>query len=433
MFRRLPDLVRHLRAHLPRGTVRTRLTILYSSVFLLCGAALLAITYQLVEHSTDRAVYTNRGTGTSGKGSIFHRNISGAANLHPITSQVARVQTNDLHQLLIKSGIALAIMAVVAVAAGYFVAGRILRPLHRITTTARGISAGNLHARLAMTGPHDELTELGDTFDDLLSRLEASFKSQRQFVANASHELRSPLTRLRLLAEVAATDSEATVESLQDAHHRVIAAAEQQEQLLDALFCLAQSQGGLDCREPLDLSAVVNDVLLAARPEPERQTLRIEACTDRAPMIGDRHLVERLVGNLVDNAMRYNVPSGHVRVATGVVEGSAALDISNSGPVVPSTEVDRLFRPFQRLEPLRRHHQTGHGLGLSIVKEIATAHGTVITTSARREGGLRIQVRFPSADPEIAPETTVHHHLTDPSSPGDQSTSSQRRHHYRSA
>jgi len=403
VFRRLFDLVQQLRAHLPQGTVRVRLTILYSSVFLPGGAALLVITYQLVEHSTDRAVYTTRGPRFPADGHTFHRSIAGlsppAAQLN---AQIARVQAGDLHQLLIKSGIALTIMAVVAIVLGYLLAGRVLRPLRRITTTAQGISAGNLHARLAMTGPDDELKQLGDTFDELLSRLEASFSSQRQLVANASHELRSPLTRLRLLAEVAATDDEATVASLQRALQRVTAAAVQEEQLLEALLALAQSQSELGLRQLFDLSSVVDDVVSATRQGPGGTDVHLESHTGPAPMVGDPRLVERLVGNLIDNAMRYNVAGGQVRVVSGAIDGSVLLDVCNDGPLVPPTELDRLFRPFQRLESGRGHHVVGHGLGLSIVEAIATAHRATVMVLARPEGGLRIQVRFPLSNTETA-------------------------------
>jgi signal transduction histidine kinase len=378
--------------------VRTRLTMLYSVVFLLCGAALLAITYQLVEHSTDDAFYTNAGTDTPSKGGVLHQNFTGVPNLHPLgqaKALIAQTQAGDLHQLLVKSGIALAIMAVVAVAAGYLLAGRILRPLHHITVTAQGISAGNLHERLAMVGPRDEMKNLGDTFDELLARLEASFESQRHFVANASHELRSPLTRLRLVAEVAATDSQATVESLRHATERVIVAAERQEQLLDALLVLAQSQSGLNHGERLDLSEICNDVLLRPDLDIDTLALHVKTAIRTAPLEGDPSLIERLVTNLIENAIGHNMPAGLVDIATDMIEGKAVLTVTNTGPVIPQDEFDRLFRPFQRLDPNRIHHKGGHGLGLSIVQAIATAHSATITTQPQPEGGLSVRVIFP--------------------------------------
>jgi signal transduction histidine kinase len=401
-----------LRRYFPRWTVRVRLTLLYSILFSLCGVALLTITYLLVHRSTQDAVFSNGATERNGPSGIFQHSFTGSPNVQgtrqfptaasQLQAQVAHVQANDLHQLLVQSEIALAIMGLVAIALGYFVAGRALRPLRTITATARGISASTLHERVAVVGPNDELKELGDTFDELLERLEGSFNSQRQFVANASHELRSPLTRLRLLAEVAATDAEATVESLQAMYQRVVTASEQQEKLIEALLALAKSQGGLDHREPFDLSVVTNEVLLAPRQEVERLGLHLEATLNPAKLTGDPRLVERLVSNLMDNAVRHNVARGKVQVTTTVDHGGAMLVVCNDGPNVPTKELDRLFLPFQRLAAGRMHHKDGHGLGLSIVEAVANAHGAVITALPRAEGGLRIEVRFPVSDVETA-------------------------------
>lgn len=399
--------------HVPQMTVVTRLTILYSAVFLLCGAALLSITYLLVEHSTDTADFFFTGRSNPGRNGAAYRHIfSVGSNAYRVVkvpplpprlkALVSQVQAHELHQLLVSSGIALASMVVAAVALGYLVANRSLRPLRSMTATARGISVGNLHERLAMTGPDDELKVLGDTLDELLGRLEASFTSQRQFVANASHELRSPLTRLRLLAEVAATDPDATVGSMQTAYQRVVAASEQQEQLIEALLVLAKSQGGFVGREFVDLTAVVDNTLAALSDLPhELPTAGLYMETSLAPAVvnGDPRLIERLVANLIDNAMRYNVSGGSIEVATATDGQGTFLRVSNDGEVIPSTELDRLFRPFQRLQADRLHHKSGHGLGLSIVGAIAEAHEATITVEPRPAGGLQVEVRFPITGP----------------------------------
>ena len=389
------------RPHLPRRTVRTRLTLIYSGLFLLSGAGLLAITYFLVRASTDNAFFQPGSHHLPVKGfgsSKFHRILHAVP---PATSRlpalVAQAQANDLHRLLVESGIALAIMMIAAVGLGYFFAGRVLRPLRDITAKARGISASSLYERLAVAGPDDELKELGDTFDNLLGRLERSFAAQRQFVANVSHELRSPLTRMRLVAELAMSDSEATIESLRAVNQRVIAESERQEELIEALLALARSQAGLDRRESFDLAAVTKEAVFARDSEIEQQGLDVHTDINPAVIDGDPRLIERLVTNLIDNAVRHNVTGGQVEILTANDACRALLTVCNDGPQIPPTEVDRLFRPFQRLAAGRRHHTDGHGLGLSIVKAIADAHGASLAARPRTEGGLRIEVRFPAS------------------------------------
>jgi signal transduction histidine kinase len=277
------------------------------------------------------------------------------------------------------------------------VAGRVLRPLRTITATARDISAANLHERLALDGPDDELKELGDTIDDLLARLEQAFEAQRRFVANASHELRTPLARQRTVAQVALDDRDATVESLRAAHERVLVAGAQQERLIDALLTLARGQTGSDKREPLDLADLACRVLVTRRAEAQRRGLDLREALAPASVTGDARLIERLVANLVDNALRHNEDAGHVDVATGNRSGHAVLSVGNTGPLVPAADVDRLFEPFERLGANRTGHDGGLGLGLSIVQAIANAHGATIDVHPQRKGGLHIDVSFPAA------------------------------------
>jgi signal transduction histidine kinase len=286
-------------------------------------------------------------------------------------------------------------MAVASIWLGWLVAGRALRPLRTITNAARDISANNLHRRLALEGPDDDVKQLANTFDDLLGRLEASFDAQRQFVANASHELRTPLTLERTLVEVALADPDATVDSLRATCERVLAAGEQQERLIEALLTLSRSQRGLDHREPFDLAAIAADILETRGPEAEARGLRIVTAVERAEASGDKRLAERLVANLVDNATRHNVPGGRIEVATTGRAGRAILRIANTGPMIRSDDLDRLYQPFQRLDAERNGDQDGLGLGLSIVQAIATAHGATLATKAQREGGLEITVTFP--------------------------------------
>jgi signal transduction histidine kinase len=295
---------------------------------------------------------------------------------------------------LLFSLIALAIMVVASMALGWLLAGRVLRPLQTITTAARELSASSLHERLALDGPDDELRELGDTFDELLGRLEASFESQRQFVANASHELRTPLTLERAILEVTLADPAASSASLRAACERVLAIGEQQERMIDALLALARSERGLERREPLLLDALTGEVLGECREEIVRRGLRLDAKLERAPTTGDQRLIERLVANLLDNAIRHNVADGWVAITTATEAGEAVLTVANSGPVIAPEEVERLLQPFRGLGADRVGRRDGHGLGLSIVAAVATAHGATLSVHAQLDGGLRAEVRF---------------------------------------
>jgi signal transduction histidine kinase len=394
---------RAVRPRLPRRTVRLRLTAVYGGLFLVSGAALLAVTYVLVDRLTDTGVF-HAGNGISGM--VFggaHPSASrpgvtaqsGPAGtpvppLSPAQMQhlAAQQHAAEMRQLLLSSGIALAIMVVIAVALGWLVAGRVLRPLRSITASVRDISATNLHERLALRGPDDELRELGDTFNALLTRLDVSFQAQRRFIANASHELRTPLARQRALAQVALADPDADSGTLRVAHERVLVAGQQQERLIDALLVLARGQAGLSSSERIDLARIAWPVVAEA----ERGDLDLRCTLDAAPTSGDSRLVERLVVNLVDNALRYNVPGGRVVIRTEVRGDQAVLTVSNTGPVVPATDVERLLQPFQRLGTERVG--TGAGLGLSIVAAIADAHGATLRATPRSTGGLCIEVRF---------------------------------------
>jgi signal transduction histidine kinase len=301
----------------------------------------------------------------------------------------------DSHQLLVTSGIALGAVALLALLAGWLVAGRMLRPIRTITRAARRISSTSLHERLALGGPEDELKELGDTLDDLFGRLETAFEAQRHFVANASHELRTPLTAERTLLQVALDNPETTIPEWRSTAEEVLESSGEQARLIEALLTLASSEGGLNEREPVDLATTVTTTLDDLQPAIDLRGVHIDDVTASAPLEGDSLLVERLVANLLTNAVRHNVVGGHVEVLTGVKEGSAELTVTNTGLLIPPADVERLFQPFQRLDPRRTHYKDGHGLGLSIVRAIAVAHGASISAQPKPDGGLSVKVIFP--------------------------------------
>jgi signal transduction histidine kinase len=378
--------------------------LLYGGLFLACGAILLAVSYVLVKQAIapwGRDAHLTTVAGPS-QAKVPAGPITGRRGSHDPSDQVSplvgllgkQIAATTLRQVLIDAPIALAIVTVIALAVGWLAAGRVLRPLAAIPAAARRISASNLHQRLALRGPDDELKALGDTLDELFARLEAAFDAQRHFAANASHELRTPLTRERAMLQVALDDPATTAETWRGVAAEVLASNTEQESLIEALLALASGQGGLGQREPVDLAAITGEILRARRPEAARRGLRVEAGLRPAALDGDPLLAERLVANLVDNAVRHNIAGGQVEISTATRDGRAVLTVANTGPAIPPEAVGRLFQPFLRHGGRRVHHDNGHGLGLSIVRAIAAAHGASITARARRGGGLAIDVTF---------------------------------------
>ncbi len=367
---------------LPIRKARVRLTLMYSALFLVLGAVVVGLIFALAS------------TGGIGSSSVAVGPVPAGSGVQLAQSQQ---HSADVARLLAVSLLTLALAGGASTLLGWFAAGRVLRPLGQMATAARTISAGNLHQRLGITGPEDEFKQLGDTMDDLLARLEASFTAQRRFVANAAHELRTPLTVERTLLQVALADPQATAATLRTACEELLASGRDQERLLDSLLTLATSERGLDVREPIDLTQVVASVVEAAQGAVDQQHVTLQTSLGRARITGDPPLVERLVGNLVENAVEYNREGGLIDVDTGTKGGHAFLSVANSGPVVPAEEMERLFEPFQRLARDRTASGARHGLGLSIVRAIATAHGADVEATPGADGGLVVTVSFPPA------------------------------------
>jgi signal transduction histidine kinase len=389
-------------------TIRVRLTVLYGVLFFLAGAVLLGVTYLLVQGQLDRRLgsdsdVTQRAqqlTSALGSGPMIRlgdgTEVSLAQLIEQARAERQQLRTDTLNSLLTQGGVALLGVGAVAGALGWLVAGRALQPLHRITETAgriaRAEGAGRgLHERIALDGPRDEVKELADTFDVMLGRLDRSFDGQRRFVANASHELRTPLALNRALVELAVTRPGATAETIR-LGESLLTVNERHERLIDGLLTLADAEHEVAERSPVDLAEVAGHVLDLAKPG----DLEVVRQLDPAPTSGDPILLERLTQNLVENAIRHNVPAGRLVVSTRVEAGRAQLTVTNTGPVVPAYEIEALFQPFRRLRHERVDGGRGFGLGLSIVRAVARAHGGDARALPHDGGGLTVTVTIPA-------------------------------------
>jgi signal transduction histidine kinase len=406
---------------LPRPSIRLRLTAWYATIFIAMGTVLLVVSYAVVRHefrdeqgkvhvAVEELAPLNSGAaqrtlrvlpGIPPENTPQVRTLSAvdrAAYREARNAYAAQVRVaNDraLRRVLLAFGGALLLVTLASVAAGWIVAGRALRPISRITSTARSISDRTLDARIALRGPRDELRELADTFDSMLERLEAAFESQRRFVANASHELRTPLAIVRTELDVTLDDPDADRDELRAMALVVRDANERMERLIASLLALASSEGGIVQARAADLADVVAPAL--QREAFADGALQLEATLTPAPVLGDPVLLERLAENLVENAVRYNAAVGWVRVRTGVQRGEATLQVINPGARIEPADVEGLLEPFRRLESSRSRSTGGYGLGLAVVRAVAQAHGGRVAVLARREGGLEVTVSLPLA------------------------------------
>jgi signal transduction histidine kinase len=396
-----------------RRPVRLRLALIYSGLFLLAGATLLAVTYGLVAQSLDAGLAAATSSPSKGyqaqalqiceasaptPADVANCKAKAQNDLKNAAADSAAAQrSRTLTHLLVYSLAALAALAFGSAWLGWIVAGRALRPVHAITAAARRASEENLGERIALTGPDDELKELADTFDAMLGRLDAAFASQRRFVANASHELRTPLTVMRTVIDVTLAKPGRTPAQLEAMAVEVRQAVDRAEVLIEALLTLARSDRGTGPRERLDVAVLAEDALDAAAPAIRDHPVTVQAALEPAPALGDPVLVERLVTNLIDNAVRHNAPDGWVQVATGIREGMAFIDVANGGPLIPSELVPSLFEPFRRGGE-RAGSPDGAGLGLSIVQSVAAAHHGRASAVALPAGGLEVRVLLPAGE-----------------------------------
>ena len=394
--------------------VRTRLTLIYASLFFVAGSALLGLTYGLVATSLPTQPPAGAAVGSQELNKLTQCKLAlGPPKSKPIpTSLVAGCKQAEeaysagtasglqaqrqsaLSDLLAFSLAGLAVLTVASGGLGWFMSGRVLRPVQVITQTARRASEQHLGERLALTGPRDELKELADTFDDMLERLDAAFGTQRRFIANASHELRTPLTVMRTAIDVTLAKPSPTARQLTDMAVRVRRSIDRAETMIEALLTLAVSDQGMLSTEFTDLAAWAEDAIDAAAPEIKRLNLRVDAELDPAETTGDPQLLERMISNLVDNAVRHNEPGGWIRLRTGSGATAAYLQIANSGPYIPDNAVPSLFEPFRRMQA-RTGARDGVGLGLSIARSVVTAHRATVTIRSQPAGGLDVSVVIP--------------------------------------
>jgi signal transduction histidine kinase len=376
--------------------------VLYTVLFAVCGAITVAVSYTLVAQLRVPQQPSPASAGVSagfaalcrsaylrGDKSFLGTSSCPWSILSAAGAQAQRTLT--LTRLLQFSLITLGVVIVLAAILGWILSGRALHPVHKITAAARAASEHNLSARVTPAGPRDELRELAETFDEMLERLQATFGAQEQFIANASHELRTPLAVMRTTIDVTLGNPDSTPAELRTMAADIRAEVDNAEHLIAALLILARNTRGLTVHEEVDLATVVED-LLDSTEISERQ---VHATLDPAVITGDRVLAERLIANLLDNAVRYNVTGGHIWITTGTASGRSRLSVANTGPVVTPTDADRIFTPFQRLDNRTAHD--GFGLGLAIVASIAEVHGGTVVARPRADGGLSVTLTIPSA------------------------------------
>ncbi len=387
--------------------VRARLAVMYAVLFLLAGTVLLLLTYTLVVHvllpapagpfktippRLDQLLRLCKPLPASGPLVEECKRAIAAAGPGP------NERDATLHALQAASVIALAVLAMASVGLGWLVSGRALRPVRSITEAARRASELRLGQRLALTGPDDEFKQLADTFDVMLERLDAAFTSQKRFVANAAHELRTPLTAMRTAIEVTLSKPTRTPAELEAMAARVKRSVEQAEATIEALLTLATSELGPTAQESMDLATAAEDALDATHIAIDRRDITLDAELEPALARGDRVLLERMIFNLVENAVRHNTAGGWIGVRTIQHADSAVFEIANTGPHISGEQIPTLFEPFARLEQ-RLSSSDGVGLGLSIAQAIADVHSATITAQPRPDGGLDMSVTIPTAAP----------------------------------
>ncbi|WP_260615136.1 cell wall metabolism sensor histidine kinase WalK [Microbispora sp. KK1-11] len=376
--------------------LRMRLTLLYGGLFFLAGSVLLWFTHLLTARALNQRFVVAVASKVAGvPDAVLGGRLPDSDMLaQRVRTNVEQGAADVLSDVLRSSVIVMVLVGAVAVVVGYLVADRALRPLDRVTETAQRLSESTLHERIALRGPQDEVKRLADTFDAMLDRLHRVFDAQRRFIANASHELRTPLAVNRTVLEVSLEEPAAS-EDLKALARALLGTNARYERLIEGLLMLAQSEQELTARKPVDLRQVVRTAMEQIDLQPRHRKVTVHEDLRPAVAHGDPLFLERCLINLLENAIKYNVRDGEVWVRLREEETGVSVTVENTGPLVPPYEVDDLFEPFRRLGGDRVRSARGSGLGLSIVRAIAVAHGGEVEALARPEGGLAVTVRLP--------------------------------------
>jgi signal transduction histidine kinase len=389
-------------------TIRTRLSLLYAGAFFLAGVALIIFMYLFLGQVLEQQFMIRTAPGAPPLEASPDELSQGR---RIIDIMIRRASVDTLQTMLVASSVIVVLLTIAAGGIGWLVAGQALRPLRDITSTARRVADRSLHERIALAGPDDEIKHLADTLDAMLERLDRSFDGQRRFIANASHELRTPLTITRTLLEVALLDSGGN-EKVRQLATTLLAVNQRHEKLTDGLLTLASSEQNAASLAPVDLADIAGHVLDDMRPLAESAGVAVVAELGAAFALGDAFLLERLVHNLVENGIQYNLPEGgwvRIRTETGA-DGVSSILVENTGPIVPAYEVPGLFEPFRRLAATERlagatrgSAVRGAGLGLSIVRSVANAHQGALRAEPREGGGLVVRLRIAAAPDGLTP------------------------------
>lgn len=392
-----------------RSTVRWRLTALYGAMFLLVGLVLLAISYSIVRANIEREVGREKeailtdlveaGADPAITQGIANFPLADGRTVAEVMADSAiEVRSEALDELLVAYAIAIPVTGLISLLLGWFAAGRVLKPLTRLTTMAQEISDENLDQRINMVGPQDELKELADTLDAMIARLEVAFQSQRRFAADVSHEIRTPLAIIKAESEVTLGDGLSSERERRLARS-VLHATDRAEALVDSLMALARSESTMHDRADVDLAELTGDVVGERIEAADAAGVHVDLELGNVTVEGDPFLLERLIANLVDNGITHNIDhDGWLRISVDSQNGRGVIAVSNSGEMLTAEDVEHITEPFHRMSEDR----PGFGLGMTIVRSVVDAHGGEVRIDPRADGGLDIRVELPAtAEPKV--------------------------------
>ena len=385
LWDRLPEWMR---------SIRFRYTLLYSAVLFGLAAVVLAAIYVVL-------LMALQATPVSSSKGLWCPRFGGPCyNLITFREAERLINAQILDKLRVYMFGALGALFVASLGVGWVVAGRVLAPIGRITSVARDIQATDMSRRIELPGPEDELKQLADTFDAMLARLDAAFAAQRQFVADASHELRNPLAIIRTNVDVALADPDASPDELRQTIAVVKRAGDRMTLLVDDLLALARRQEPTLEHEPVDLGAAVaeasDDFMV---PAEARGIVLDRAIAPGVVVTGDREALKRVVANLLHNAVRLAPAESRIRLATGSEGSQAWIAVADEGPGISPEDQAHVFDRFWRSDKARARSDGGTGLGLAIVRQIVESHGGEVRLHSKVGVGSSFVVWLPITRP----------------------------------